>query len=154
MDLSTILIIGTVAGLIYWITLQNASANVPSNGFTPTPSVFGILDPVAIAAYASAAGFAGQDLTTAVALALAESGGDPNIIGHLGIGNDYGLWQINDHFHPEFGPNFSALLDPQTNANAAFAIYSAAGSTFQPWVTFTQGIYARYVPQVQAMLGA
>jgi hypothetical protein len=127
----------------------DTSGNVPSGGLPSGP-----MNPVDIATLARNAGFAGSDLITSVAVALAESGGVPNIIGHLGTGNDYGLWQINDHYHPEFGPNFSALLDPQTNANAAFSVYSAAGSTFQPWRTYTQGQYQQFLPQVQTALGA
>jgi len=108
-----------------------------------------------IAQYAAAAGFAGADLVTAVAIALAESGGNPNdynpepqdVPGKYdrdsagdGLGS-YGLWQIYLAAHPEFaGEN---LLDPQTNANAAYALYSSAGG-FTPWTTYTTGQYGMY----------
>jgi hypothetical protein len=109
-----------------------------------------------IAQYAAAAGFTGDDLVTAVAIALDESnGGNPNaynsepqdVPGHYGRTsvNDgkgsYGLWQIYLAAHPEFaGEN---LLDPQTNANAAYAIYAVAGG-FHPWSTYTSGEYGMY----------
>jgi hypothetical protein len=115
-----------------------------------------------IAQYAAAAGFSGADLVTAVAIALAESGGgNPNaynkepqdVPGYFdrasaedGLGS-YGLWQIYLAAHPEFaGEN---LLDPQTNANAAYAIYAVAGG-FHPWSTYTSGEYGMY--ETPAML--
>jgi len=103
-----------------------------------------------IASYASAAGFAGQDLVTAVAIALAESvpSGNPNSHGDTNLGSgtgSFGLWQIYSDAHPEYGPDFTRLYDPQTNADAAFAIYQAAGNSFRPWSTFTSGKYTAYV---------
>jgi hypothetical protein len=103
-----------------------------------------------IATYAANAGFSGADLATAVAVALAESGGNPGAYNPeptakggtpRGQGS-YGLWQIYLRDHPEFaGAN---LYDPQTNANAAFAVYSAAGG-FRPWSTYKYGQYRAYL---------
>jgi Lysozyme like domain len=120
------------------------------------------LSPAQIAQYAANAGFAGDDLVTAVAIALAESnGGNPNaynsepqdVPGNYGRASagdglgSYGLWQIYLAAHPEFaGAN---LLDPQTNANAAYSIYAIAGG-FRPWSTFTSGVYGMY--ETPAML--
>ena|SRR5215475_689004 len=42
MDLSTILVVGTIAGLIYWISQQNASAATTGQDFIiPTPATGG-----------------------------------------------------------------------------------------------------------------
>lgn len=102
----------------------------------------GNLSPAEIAGYAQNAGFTGSDLTLAVAVALAESSGNPNAIGDLSItaGGSIGLWQINKHWHPEF--NGQNLSDPQTNANAAFSVYRGAGNSFQPWSTYKNGLSA------------
>jgi hypothetical protein len=107
------------------------------------------LSPSQIAQYAAAAGFAGNDLLTAVDIALAESGGNPAAYNPetaaaggtpQGQGS-YGLWQIYLKMHPEFaGAN---LADPQTNANAAYSIYAIAGG-FTPWSTYTSGEYGMY----------
>jgi hypothetical protein len=95
-----------------------------------------------IGTIAANAGFTGDDLVTAVAVAMAESSGNPNDLGDIGIGQgSFGLWQISSRWHPEYGPDFTQLYDPQTNANAAFAIYSAAGNSFSPWSTFKSGAY-------------
>jgi hypothetical protein len=112
-----------------------------------------ILSPAQIADVAARAGFTGNDLATAVAIALAESGGDPNAIGDKSLaptnGPSYGLWQINvgSRANPQYaGAN---LLDPQTNANIAHEMYSQKG--FIHWTTYTSGEYGMYeTPAVMA----
>ncbi len=104
---------------------------------------------------ASNAGFNGSDLITAVAIALAESGGNPNAHGDTGLGSgtgSFGLWQIYSDAHPEFGPDFTTLYDPQTNANAAYSVYLQAGHSFSPWSTFKGGQYAAYVANVTSQV--
>jgi hypothetical protein len=106
-----------------------------------------------VATVAQNAGFSGQDLITAVAVAMAESGGDPNALGDQGIGQgSFGLWQISSLYHPEFGPDFSQLYDPQVNANAAFSVYQAAGDSFSPWSTFKSGSYQQFVSSVASIV--
>lgn len=104
-----------------------------------------------IATYARNAGFDGNDLVTAVAVALAESGGNsgaynPETAAKGGTPEgqgSVGLWQIYTKKHPEFAGQ--DLHDPQTNANAAFSVYSAAGQSFTPWSTYTSGKYSAYM---------
>lgn len=105
-----------------------------------------ILTPAQIAAYASAAGFTGSALDTATAIALSESSGNPYVVGDTSItpGGSVGLWQINLAAHPEYSA--ADLLDPQANANAAYAVYQQAGGTFSPWTTFNTGAYAANLP--------
>lgn len=101
---------------------------------------------------AAAAGFTGADLATAVAIALAESSGNPQAYNPepaagtpTGMGS-YGLWQIYLAAHPEFtGLN---LYDPQTNAQAAFDVYSHHG--FSQWTTYRNGRYQQYLAAVLA----
>jgi hypothetical protein len=97
----------------------------------------------AIATYAANAGFSGADLDTAVAIALAESSGNPSSVGDRLIGGSVGLWQIYLPMHPEFAG--WDLTDPQTNANAAYSVYRAAGNSFTPWTTFKTGAYRAYL---------
>jgi len=104
-----------------------------------------------VIAVARNAGFSGQDLVIAVAIALAESGGDPLAHGDLSIGSgrgSFGLWQIYADAHPEFGPDFESLYDPQRNANAAYSVYRNAGYSFTPWTTFKNNTYASYLAEV------
>lgn len=105
------------------------------------------LDPNSIARLAYAAGFRGQDLRTAVAIAMAESSGNPNAYNperaagtRAGRGS-YGLWQIYLTAHPEYaGAN---LYDPLTNAKVAYAVYRQAGNRFTPWSTYNSGSASR-----------
>lgn len=98
-----------------------------------------------IAQLARTAGFAGSDLVTAVAIALAESSGDPAIVGDLEItrGGSIGLWQINLRWHPEYSKEL--LLNPEANAAAAYAIYANADHSFSPWSTYASGSYRRFL---------
>lgn len=104
-----------------------------------------------IAQYASNAGFSGDDLVTAVAIALAESSGNPGAVGDNGT--SIGLWQIHYTVHPEFDVN--QLKDPQYNAQAAYSLYSRRHG-FNDWSTYTvenaQGVlpYENYLDVAQA----
>jgi hypothetical protein len=104
------------------------------------------------------AGFSGVDLQTAVAVALTESGGNPQAYnpertagaaeGH----GSFGLWQIYTTAHPEFaGLN---LTDPAVNAGAAFSVYTAAGNSFRPWSTFKNNAYVAHMDAVGQALAA
>jgi len=131
--------------------LEGAVSNV-------TAQLGGNLSAAQIAQLAAAAGFSGDDLATAVAIALAESGGNPKAYNPEtaarapeGQGS-YGLWQIFLKAHPEFAGQ--DLTDPATNAAAAFSVYSAAGQSFTPWSTFGNGAYQTYLSQAQGAVNA
>ncbi len=100
-----------------------------------------------IAQYAYDAGFRGEALTTAVAVALAESGGDTRAHNTTPPDDSYGLWQVN--LYGSLGPERRAdyrltsdaeLLDPAVNARAAWSI-SGHGASFGPWSTYEHGQY-------------
>ncbi|MEV6906098.1 transglycosylase SLT domain-containing protein [Amycolatopsis sp. NPDC051071] len=110
------------------------------------------LTPEQIARHAHDAGFRGEGLTTAVAVALAESGGNTRAHNATPPDNSYGLWQINmlGGMGPERRRQFdlgsnSELFDPATNAKAANKI-SHDGRSWTPWSTFTNGAYRCYLP--------
>lgn len=102
---------------------------------------------VAKAAYA--AGFRGEDLVIAVAVARAESDWHPRWTNANNNGStDFGLFQINS-IH-------SALLakgdwrDPTDNARMAYQVWTAAGQRWGPWVTFWRGTYRAFVGDARA----
>jgi lysozyme-like protein len=104
-----------------------------------------------IANYAYRAGFRGHGLSTAVAVALAESGGDTKAHNGVPPDNSYGLWQINmlgglgpDRRHRYHLDNNAALLDPATNARVAYG-ESDHGKDFGPWSTYIHGDYEKYL---------
>lgn len=103
-----------------------------------------ILNGSQIAQYAYKAGFRGQALNTAVAIALAESGGNTNAYnpesaaGTPAGSGSRGLWQIYGVAHPEF--NNDSAFDPAINAQAAFKVFVEAGNRFTPWSTYNAGM--------------
>lgn len=111
-----------------------------------------------ITALAAAAGFAGPDLVTAVAIALAESGGNPQAYnpevsaGAAAGQGSYGLWQIYLAAHPQYSA--ASLIQPDYNAAAAFQLYQQAGDSFQQWTTYRSGAYQAYVPSAEASAAA
>ena len=77
-----------------------------------------------VASLADGAGFPGDELHTAVAVAYAESLGDPEAVNRNRNGSkDSGLWQINS-IH-----GYSDLKKPHVNAQAAFEVWSHSGWT-------------------------
>lgn len=96
---------------------------------------------------AKAAGFTGQSLEIAVAVALAESGGNvravspPNTAGKAAGSRDHGLWQINDYYHV-----FDKVLiyNAEYNAKQAYRI-STNGTNWNPWTTFRNGAYLKHM---------
>ncbi|MCR6483739.1 lytic transglycosylase [Amycolatopsis sp. OK19-0408] len=100
-----------------------------------------------IARHAYDAGFRGQGLTTAVAVALAESGGRTTAHNATPPDDSYGLWQINmlgalgpDRRHQYHLKSNDQLFDADTNARVANSI-SSDGHDFTPWSTYTNGAY-------------
>lgn len=96
---------------------------------------------------ARAAGFKGQALVTAVAIAMAESNGNPKDIGDINLSEpgekSVGAWQINyrpsrdvvaGKTNPVRDPTKN--LDLLNNAKAAYII-SGGGTNFRPWSTYT-----------------
>lgn len=147
-------VFGLAAAVAYWLYLYISEGSAPSfsdlwgsvsGGITSVTGI-GKLSFSGLQSYASNAGFSGDDLNTACAVALAESSGNPGAVGDLNVtpGGSIGLWQVNLKAHPEYTAD--QLKDPQTNANAAYAIYQAAGDAFTPWTTFNTGAYLAYVP--------
>jgi hypothetical protein len=122
------------------------------------------------ATYAAAAGWAnngqyGGDLVIAVAVCVAESGGQPTIYYCDGTGTvayyppvhcptgsyDRGLWQINSKYHPDVTD--SCAFRAQCNADAAYRI-SDQGTDFAPWAVYDTDLYAQYLPAAQTAVSS
>lgn len=150
-----ILIAGAVVLLVFVLT-RSASGQDSADGNSgdETLTSGSKLDAGQIAQLAANAGFSGDDLAKAVAVALAESGGytgSYNPVSHYDSGKvadtpqgqgAIGLWQIYAHVHPEF--DAAQLYDPAYNASAAYSIYSKAGNSFHPWSTWTNGAWQNH----------
>lgn len=150
-----IFVIGIAAFLIL-ASLSGFANAIPGSGggsgLGPLPPILGggmTLTLQQVAYYARSAGFSGADLATAIAVAMAESGGNtraynPETAANTPEGHgSYGLWQIYLKAHPEFAGQ--DLYDPQINANAAFSVYRAAGYQFRPWSAFKNNTYMAFL---------
>lgn len=76
-------------------------------------------------------GGASSHIVVAVAVSLAESGGDTDAIS---VSNDYGLWQINKINFPAQGLNTVTARDPDRNARVAIRM-SGNGTNWGAWCT-------------------
>jgi peptidoglycan hydrolase-like protein with peptidoglycan-binding domain len=100
------------------------------------------------------AGFRGERLVTAVAVALAESSCRPSASNTNGPtagcpngSTDRGLWQINNCYHPSV--TNTCAYNAACNARAAYSI-SSSGSNWQPWSTYNSGRYRSFLTQARA----
>ena len=101
-----------------------------------------------VAALARQAGFRGQALITAIAVAGAESGFRSHASNRNTNGSiDRGYWQINSVHGSQ------STFSPTGNARAAFSI-SSGGRNWHPWVTYNTGAYRRYLNQARAAAGS
>ena len=121
------------------------------------------MTPAEIYQTARNAGFPPDTAVTMTAIALRESGGNPAAYnGNSATGDSsYGLWQINmiGSLGParmqQFGiTDPSQLLDPATNAKAAYAIWAGNDANLNTaWYINQPGYaegYQQYVPQAEA----
>lgn len=117
-----------------------------------------VIEPRAVAAYAHGAGFSGNDLILAIAIAKAESGF--NTMAHNTAGKDdsYGLMQINmkgalgPNRRKQFGiSNNEGLYDPFINMTCALMIRRARGN-FKDWSTYNNGAYKAHIPAAKAAI--
>jgi hypothetical protein len=117
-----------------------------------TPLAEDGLPPLRIAELALAAGFTGDEVPVAVAVALAESRGRPNA-DNTGLNQDgsvdYGLWQINNNAHGPSGFDPGRAFDVHYNAMWARRIYERAGG-WKPWTTYNKGAHEEHMAVAQA----
>jgi hypothetical protein len=111
--------------------------------------VSNVLKPQQIALVAQKAGFSGENLVIAVAVALGESSGNANAIGRS---KTYGLWQILASAHPSLikpsDPDASRWYDAYVNARFAYKI--SGGKNWRPWSVYNSGSYQRYMDKARA----
>lgn len=120
------------------------------------------LTPAQIAAHARSAGFSGEDLVTAVAIALGESGGRTDAKGDVGLqtstwGPSIGLWQIRS-LKADYGKGTTrdeqANYDPAHNARAAYTLYRGRNGGFGDWSVFNNGAWRSHVAAARAGVNA
>lgn len=117
---------------------------------TTTTTSTGPLSAGQIASAAKAGGFPDNEIALAVAIALAESGGNARAHNANPPDDSYGLWQINmlgalgPARRVQFGiKSNDELYDPVTNARAAFMVRRGQG--WNAWSVYANGRYKRYL---------
>jgi hypothetical protein len=117
-----------------------------------------------LAAAVVAAGFQRQQAITAVSVAIAESGGNPNAVcyntGHgcstrpTGLSYDRGYFQFNSSSHPEVSTACAKNL--LCSAQAAYRV-SRKGFKWGAWATYNHGSHLKFlgraIAAVNAMMG-
>jgi TP901 family phage tail tape measure protein len=101
----------------------------------------GSMEPWKVARVARAAGWRGNDLQTAIAVAGAESRFDPRANYVTSAEDSRGLWQINTYAHG----GGSELYNPMTNARVAYNLWKDQG--WGPWAGYTSGNYQGFLGQ-------
>ena len=84
---------------------------------------------------------------TAVAVAWAESHGNPKATGRNSDSYDRGLWQINSKWHPDVSD--SCAYNAGCNAKNAVRI-SKGGSRWSPWATYNHGRHRKYMSKAKS----
>jgi hypothetical protein len=84
---------------------------------------------------------------TAVAVAWAESRGNPGATGRNPGSYDRGLWQINSKWHPDVSD--SCAYNAACNAKNAVRI-SSGGSRWSPWATYNDGLHRKFMGQAKS----
>lgn len=110
-----------------------------------------------LAVAAHAAGLPADKVATAVAIGLAESGGDPLAVGDVDLvdgkwGPSVGVFQVRS-LHAERGTggvrDELALTDLGRNARSMVAV-SGAGTDWRPWSVYASGAYLARMPEGEA----
>lgn len=124
-------------------TKPKSTTSTTSGNSTHHSGVSNVLKPEQVALAAQKAGFSGDNLVIAVAVAMSESGCDANAIGRL---KTYGLWQILASAHPNMidpsDPDASKWYDAYVNAGFAWRI-SSHGTNWVPWSVYSSGSYQK-----------
>ncbi len=150
-------LVAAAAGLLLVpIILLGAAVGALSSSDPTTP--VDARGAVGLAVAAAQAGFTGQGLRLAVAVGLAESGGNPTARGPNpptpgcpAGSTDRGAWQLNNCYHPEVA---DACADDLACAARETYRISAAGSDWREWTTYTSGAYHTQLAAADQALAA
>jgi hypothetical protein len=106
----------------------------------------GVLNYATVINLARAAGIPSDQLATAAAIAMAESGFNTSAVNYNTNGSvDRGLWQINSiHTNWDINQEFNSSYNAQ-----AMAQISNHGTNWGPWSTYASGKYLQYLPAAQ-----
>ena len=137
------------AGLVFAASGATGSGSgVAAEAATSKPSA---TSPGAVVAQAAKdAGFTGNDLVIAIAVAKAESGWRSNARnGNTNDSLDCGLWQINS-VHRQLLKKHDCY-DPKANAQMARALWKQSNGSWSPWVTYQRGKHLQFISEARTL---
>jgi Lysozyme like domain len=135
------------AGLVFAASgVTGSGSGVAASAAESKPSSSGAV----VAQAAKDAGFTGNDLVIAIAVAKAESGWrfsarNGNTNGSI----DCGLWQINSVHKQLLKKN--NCYDPKANARMARAIWQQSHGSWSPWVTYQHHKHAQFITEARTL---
>jgi hypothetical protein len=134
------------AGLVMAASGMGASGGAEAAPSKPLGGSPGVV----VAQAAKDAGFTGNDLVIAIAVAKAESGWKPGI-NNAGLNSDgstdYGLWQVNSGAHPNLIKQGN-WRNPASNARMARSIWSGC-KCWRPWASYNAGKHQKFMAEAR-----
>jgi Lysozyme like domain len=152
-----LILIGLFGLLLLAVLLAGGGSNIASSlsmsltGNDTQASGKGTVSLAQLVQLAHQAGIPDDELAIAVAIAEAESGGNPDAVDDDSDGSvDRGLWQINTSWNSVLpGNEFNEAYNAKS-----MAFISQGGTYWSPWTTYRTGAYLTYLPQAQQAVAA
>jgi Lysozyme like domain len=135
------------AGLVF----AASNGGVPDSGMAAAaeskPSTPGAI----VAQAAHDAGFTGNDLVIAIAVAKAESGWRPSVVSPRNPDGtkDCGLWQINSIHKDLLRKN--SCFDPKANARMARVVWRNANGSWSSWATYQHSKHLQFISEARTL---
>jgi hypothetical protein len=138
------------AGLVFAASGATGSGSgVAAEAATSKPSATSQGAVVAQAAHD--AGFTGNDLVIAIAVAKAESRWQPSAVSPRNADGtkDCGLWQINSIHKDLLRKN--SCSDPKANARMARQVWKNAHGSWSPWYTYKNSKHLPFISEARSL---
>jgi Lysozyme like domain len=121
-----------------------SAAPVESSSKSPSTSQGAV-----VAQAAKDAGFTGNDLVIAIAVAKAESRWQPSVVSPTNADGtkDCGLWQTNSIHKDLLRKN--SCGDPKANARMARQVWKNAHGSWSPWYTYKSGKHLAFISEAR-----
>jgi Lysozyme like domain len=136
------------AGLVFAASGATGSGSgEAAEAATSKPSTDGAV----VAQAAKDAGFTGNDLVIAIAVAKAESRWQPSAVSPRNADGtkDCGLWQINSIHKDLLRKN--SCSDPKANARMARVVWKNAHGSWSPWYTYQNGRHLLFISEARKL---
>jgi hypothetical protein len=140
-------VVAVAAGGMLASSFGGGAAAAPIESSKASPSSPGAV----VAQAAKDAGFTGNDLVIAIAVAKAESNWRPSVVSPTNADGtkDCGLWQINSIHKDLLRKN--SCSDPKANARMARQVWKNAHGSWSPWYTYQNGKHLAFLTEARTL---